>query len=250
MKGRDLNIKCPCGSGIKYKNCYGKNRPDCNVFLKENRTKLSAEHAEKEKEVMDFFNGLVKDVKKLLFLEEAKGVVSERMQTIACFVLMEVFSNYWSIYNSKNETPEERLITWYKLFCSSDENKTYKENEYLKKLGYAPLLKLRHSLIHFYGMSEQEEGKYITLISKDIDQETFEKYKKGFKKGIAVLKTTDLYEFFKDAGLLMLKHFLINIQKSGQDEDKKWEHIEGINRIHDKFKKEGATEILIPTREK
>ena len=203
------------------------------------------EHALKEKAVMTFFKEAVKEVQ-AAFAEGSDRFVGVRMQMIAAFTFFEVLSNFWECYINRHRGPNERLTDWFKTFCETNNNETYKTNAYFKNLGVEPILDLRHSMVHFFGLSPQRPDKQIALGSSHMDKETFEKYEKGFKGDVAVFKPTQFYELFQKGGLLMIEKMLDNIHSSNKDENKKWEHIEGINRIFEKFKSEGAMQIVIP----
>lgn len=245
MKGREANGPCPCGSGIKYKNCYGKARPDCNLYLTEHRDRLLAEHPEKEAEVFAFFNDAVEDVKRVFMVSGIDKIVSPRLQVICAFALAEVFASYWDRYTSSPPMgSDDRFHVWFTRFCTATKNETYAGSEDFKRLGVESLMQLRHSLVHFFGLSVQTPGKQMALASNDMDKETFGRFKGGFKSTVAVMKPIEIYSLFRDGALLMLGEMQENIRRSATEGERKWLHVEGINRIYNKFKNEGAKMVL------
>lgn len=204
------------------------------------------EHELRERAVMQFFTDITEEVKTIFFTPDCEKIVSIRIQTITAFVFAEVLSNYWDCYTKQNRAPTARLTDWINIFCGTDENSTYQTIHHFQTLGAEPLLELRHSLIHFFGLSRQKEGKQITLGSSDMDDEVFKKFEKGFTSGVAVLKPIHFYQLFRDGALLMMNKMLTNVRLSVTDESKKQEHINGISRIFDKFQAEGAMQVVIP----
>lgn len=209
------------------------------------RTTLLQQHQAKERQVMAFFNESVEEVKRVFFADGCEKIVGVRLQMIAAFTLAEILSNFWDCYINEKRGPDQRIRAWFDTFCAVQENETYKENPYFKNLGIDPLLSLRHSLVHFFGMSPQKIGKQIALGSSNMDPVTFEKYKKGFSSDIAVFKPVDFYNLFKDGGLLMLNGMMENVHASGTDETRKWKHVEGVDRIFQKFQSEGAMSLIV-----
>ena len=208
---------------------------------------LIKEHNAKEKVVMNFFTEAVLDFQTSFLAKGCERFISPRVQTIISFTFAEILSSFWDCYTDSRKTPDARMIEWFNNFCSTDKNITYKNNHYFEKLGIEPLLQLRHSLVHFYGMSRQQTGKEIALISSDANDEFSEKLKNSLKnKNVAVLKPIDFYNLFKDGGLLMMKAMINNIESSHVDKEKEKYHIEGINRIFEKFKAEGAMQFFAP----
>lgn len=211
-----------------------------------NQEQLLKEHTIREKAVINFFNEAVREFQVSFLATGCERFIGVRIQTIIAFTFVEVLSSFWDCYINKQRGPDARIQEWFNTFCELDKNVIYKNNPYFKNLGVKPLIDLRHSLIHFFGMSPQKIGKQITLCSSDIDDETFEKFKNKFTKNIAVLKPIDFYQLFKEGGLLMIQKILENVEVSKINENKKQDHIKGINRIFQKFQTEGAMQILIP----
>lgn len=210
------------------------------------KQKLFQDHQEKEKRVIEFFNQAIEEVKMAFFAPKAPEIVGIRLQMISAFTLAEVLSNFWDSYTNQSRKPDARLTDWLNTFCMTDKNKMFKSSLYFSKLGTEPLINLRHSLIHFFGLSPQKLNKQIALGSSHMDERTFQQFSEGFISNVAVFKPIDFYNLFKDGGLLMLNIMLDNVHESQVDASKKWQHIEGINRIFQKFQIEGAIQILIP----
>lgn len=207
------------------------------------------EHSAKEKEVFDFFTDAVGEIQVPFLASGCEGYVGVRVQMILAFTFAEILSNFWDCYingGGQSRGPEDKVKEWFNAYCATNRNKFYKTGPYFKKLGIQPLLDLRNSLVHFFGMSPQKSGKHIVLGSSHMDVITFEKYKKGFGADVAVLKPIEFYQLFKEGGLLMMEKMLENVRLSATNEDKKWEHVEGIDRIFKKFMVEGAVQLKIP----
>lgn len=249
MDQKDANIPCACGSGLKFKKCYGKQRPDCPIFLMENREILLQKHPKKEKEVIDFLTQASSEVGMLFFGKDCGKIVGARMQLVCAFTLADVFSNYWDLYlppsaHTGSRGSNDKFRNWAEKFCFTDANKTFTEKREFA-MGAEPMLDLRHSLMHFLGLSPQDKGIKIVLATNSVPPEIMEKYKKGFGQSTVVLQPVNFYDLFRDAGILMLQAMGKNIEDSKDNDSAKWEHIEGVHRIFEKFQLEGAKQITI-----
>jgi hypothetical protein len=100
-------------------------------------------------------------------------------------------------------------------------------------------------------MSAAEQG-YSFVITPEGYHEEMAKYmvRKLRNKGINIiqLKPNDLHVLVKEGGILMLNEMSQVIADSRNSEEKKWQHIEGVNRIYVKIRKEGAKKMKVGER--
>ncbi len=190
---------------------------------------------------MRFFQEAVSEIQAAFLTDGVEKYVGPRLQLVAAYTLAEVFSSYWDIYRAFDKNPDERMRTWLGEFCFTSDNDTFQKNPYFKRLNAQDLISLRNSLIHFFGLSDQAAtSMQIAFAQSHMKDDEFAEYISKFPKTVVAFKPIDFYHLFKDGALLMLNVLLDNIHQAAKDESKKWEHIEGINRLYEKVMKEGA----------
>jgi hypothetical protein len=226
---------------LKYKRCYGIGSKSCAIFQADKRKRLLSENDASEKQVFNFFNDAVNEVK-TVFAKGCESYVSPRIQMIDAYTLAEVFASYWAVYAATGIIgPNERLKDWYRTFCSVAENQTYISRRQFKKMNDVRAVAQRNALIHFYGMSEN-----VAIASSNMDDDTFNKYERRFKTSVAVFRTVDFYDLFRDGAVLMLTRIRENIKIAATDKKAEMAHLEGIARLLRKFQLEGGVQMPIP----
>ncbi len=248
------NDKCPCGSGKKFKRCYSEENSGCVLFLKEMKDKMLNDHNENEKKVFRFFNETIEDIGSVFVIKKETGnsYVSQRVQIISVFTFIDVTAHYWFEYlGRKDGTPKIRFLDWTNNYCFTDKNPNYFDE--FKMMGSDKLYSLRNSLVHFFGLGESDPMYQFALVPNNATGEKVEEWRKGFKNrghNVILFRPKTFYDFIIEGALLMLEDMRANIDASGIDENKKWKHIEGINRIFQKIMKEGAVKVPLPKEDK
>ena len=237
------NDPCPCGNGKKFKYCYMEENSGCKKQLLE-------KHSLKDKEVFLFFREVTEDIGSAFVLEKETGndYVAQRVQLIVVFTFIDTMANYWFEYlGRKDGTPKIRFNDWCNAYCFNNKNHEYK-GDFLK-INAENLYNLRSSLVHFFGLGERDTSFALMIAPNKAKDEEIDKWRKGFKKighdGVFI-KPKQLHNFVTEGGLLMLDDMRSNIEGSGIDENKKWQHINGIDRIYKKIMLEGAARIQLP----
>lgn len=207
-------------------------------------------HPERDKVVFEFFSNIVTE-SNIVFLKADNNVdrIPLRIQMIISFTLMDVLASYWYEYLGKVATISTRSCSWYDTFCKTERNTEYNRDKQLKILSSERLYQFRNSLVHFMGMSEIKENLYMSLASNDLPENEKELLIKGLEtKGhrTVVIRPNDFHKLIKQGGILMLNEMQKVIEQSHTDNEKKKEHIEGIERIFNKIQLEGAVGIYRP----
>jgi len=240
------NDKCPCGSGEKYKNCYGRQLDTCGVYTSEVKTLTEKNHAEKDKMVFQFFGDTLEDIGTIFYKNEKElEVVSSRVQLIAIFTLVDVLASYWYEYRNQTGTPKERFTTWMNAFCFTHENIEFAGSEY-ENTTTERLYQFRSSLVHFFGLSRTDNDTF-GIVPNDEEakrlMEGFIKRQRNNGKTMYMVDSKKLHSLVGEGAILMLNGWSQIIQEAQTDEVKKWSHIEGIDRIYNKVMLEGAVRV-------
>jgi len=237
------NDPCPCGSGLKYKNCY----------LKENHCIISKKekHDEKEKHVVAFLKDTTNEISYCIrYDDKGNPLIPNRAQLILLFVLADILSQYWDIYNGNSNKQSVYFTQWFKIFCTTDKNEKYSESEHLKKFSGQDFYECRNSLLHFYGIPRQSQGiQYIIAPDDQIIKKTRSKDKpQDLMKQIVdaldkdrsdyrIIQVEQIRHLIWRGGTLMIQKMKENLAKSPNF------HIEGIDRIYKEVKDRGPMSI-------
>lgn len=240
------NEKCPCGSGLKYKKCY-KAETGCKLFEEDKQKKKLETHQQKEKEIVDFLLQAVEEAKHA-FQKTEKGndILPARVQLLVCFSMIDIFGSYWHSYlTEKTSTQSNRATQWLEKFCFSEKNKDNIAN--FKEMDVSLTLSLRNSIVYFFALPKPEgNNPGIVLIQNNFPDNQIEIHKKKFKnRGVKILyiKPAWIKDWLIKGAELMFEEMVKNIELSKTDNEKAWNHIDGINRIYEKIQFEGAKRI-------
>lgn len=238
------NDLCPCESGLKYKNCYGKGLETCILFVNENNQTMLEKHAEKDKLVFRFFEDTLADMSSI-FAKDENGleVVASRVQLISIFTLIDVFASYWYEYHNQNGKPSERFCQWLSQFCFTEENEEYSDSIYVN-ITPERLYQFRSSLVHFFGLSRTDTDTFGIVPNDEEAKKIMESYIKQKKGSVMyMVDSKKLHSLVSEGAVLMLNGWSDVIKEAQQNEHMKMEHIRGIDRIYKKVMLEGAIRV-------
>ncbi|MFC1662890.1 hypothetical protein ACFL04_01830 [Patescibacteria group bacterium] len=210
---------------------------------------MELSHAEKEKQVFQFFNDVIIREINVVHLRDPKGndAIPLRVQTVLTFSLLDILASYWFEFQDLQDTPKNRFQRWYDVFCKTDNNEEYKRGSDWKNVSSARLYNLRSSLVHFFGLSQESEGTYFSLVSNELpekDRKELSKLTNKHGKKTVVFRPRDFHKLISSGGVLMLESWQSMIQEANRgDEEKKKNYIDGINRIWSKIQLEGAVMV-------
>jgi len=247
------NDPCSCGSGSKFKNCYEKESPYCKIYEDERRKKLLSEHNHKEKRIFSFLKNCGEELKLLFSLKN----VPIRVLTINCFTLVDVLASYWFIYlNKDTNRHRDKFLEFVEEFCLCKDNNEYTKFKKFKRITAQELYGLRCSSVHFYGLGGDrfilvpiKDPEEIKEKIEDLRRKLINKVKKEKNRDLVPINPADLRELILDGAVLMLNRMKKNVTKSAHNSKIAWEHIEGIDRIYKKYKREGAVSVPFPNTE-
>lgn len=214
------------------------------------RQQLGREHQKKDDAVIKFFlKEATEDIASVFAMDsEGRNYTSERVQLICVFTLIDVIANYWYEYLGETGTQQVRFLQWVKKYCLVDANTEYKGKDFAY-LSAENLYAVRSSMVHFLGIAGLNNEYKLTFATNRMSDDFIEKYKKGFKErghNVLVIKPKKLHNLILEGTILMLTDWKKVISEAQSDEEKKWRHIEGIDRIYKKFQLEGSMKVLIP----
>lgn len=221
--------------------------------MDEKRQQLGQEHQKKDDAVFKFFREAMEDVGSVFRTDEQQRIyASERAQTVVVFTFADVVANYWYEYLDKTGKPSERFLTWINRYCINEHNSSYCGTDFTK-LSAERMYSFRSSMVHFLGISNPKEEKVaIGITSNRISDDEIQKWRAGFQQAghtAIIFKPKQLYNLILDGAMLMLDDWKNIIDLSQTDEIKKWEHIEGIDRIYRKIRLEGAVLVAVPPKQ-
>lgn len=214
--------------------------------MENERIKILEKHKKRDDAIFRFFKEASEETH-CVIAKDSKGndLISARVQMIIAFSLVDVLASYWYEYRSCFGKTNERAKFWYSTYCVTDKNKYYKE--LWKELSCDKLYKFRNSLVHFFGLGEQCGDLYISLCQNNLPEKIRQKWQKDFlEKGqkTFIIRPREFSNMVKEGAILMLSEWKDVIKGAQTDRKKEQEHIEGINRIWEKIKKEGAVKVV------
>lgn len=245
------NDPCPCKSGKKYKHCYETDGSACVLFAYDQRVKMLQEHQGREDEVFRFFKEVTEETT-VINLTDEKGNdrMPARIQMITIFSLVDVMGSYWFEYLDQTGRTNERAQVWYDKFCATDKNKHH--IDLWKDISSTRLYNFRNALVHFFGFGEASEGISIVLAPNNMQEEIRKKYEAGFLRAghkTIVIRPRSFSDLIKEGAILMLKEWGSIITEAQTDRTREREYIEGIERVWNKVRKEGAVMVELPKTE-
>lgn len=240
MTGR--NDKCPCGSGQKYKRCYGNGDLNCSLYMRDNRKEYISQHTAREKEVVDFLMSVIAECDTVFFKNEKEITpIPQRIQMIVIFSLIDVLGSYWFSYLNDTGTTNERPRVWYEEFCINTENQYYKG--LFTEVSSERLYKFRNALVHFFGLGEPTEDIFIALAANDLSDENKKNMEAEFarrKHKTIMLRPSDFFGLVREGTILMMFRWSKVIEEAQHNHEREKEHIDGVERVWKKIRNEGA----------
>ncbi len=221
--------------------------------MNEKRQQLGDEHQKKDDAVLKFFlKEATEDIASVFAMDTQKrNYTSERVQLVCVFTLIDVIANYWYEYLGKNGTQKDRFLEWVEKYCLTNANPEYKNTDFVH-LSAKNLYAVRSSMVHFLGIAGLDGDYKLTFATNIMSDDFIEKYRKGFlERGhhVLVVKPKSLHNLILEGTILMLNEWKKVIDEAQSDENKKWEHIEGIDRLYQKIQIEGAAKVAVPENE-
>lgn len=219
----------------------------------QDRQELGREHSKKDKEVFDFFREVMNAVSSAFVTHNnGNSYVEPRAQTILLFSFVDVCASYWYEYSNITDTPKKRFIAWFESYCLNKRNKYYLGTDFAK-VPASRFYDFRSSLVHFFGLAavdpnDSEEYSYM-LVPNNAVKSKIQKLREGFRKRgrkVIIFSPVQLRRLVFQGALVMLDEWKQVINQAQMNEQKKWAHIEGIDRIYKKFYSEGAKTLQLP----
>ena len=217
-----------------------------------NNEDLKYNHEKREKEVFNFFNGVTLETDSIFLKNsDSTDVIPLRIQMVVIFSLIDIFASYWYEYKGERGGQKDRFINWYDYFCRTNKNLKYKKDDKWDIIDSHRIYRLRCSLVHFFGLSEASELIYLALVSNNLPEKEIKELETRFTKlkTNIIIKPHDFYVLVKNGGITMFNEWIENIKEANNGNDnKKSEHIDGIERIWKKIQNEGAVGIVKPIK--
>lgn len=213
--------------------------------MENQRIKNLEEHKKRDDEVFRFFKEVSEETHRVTAKDShGNDFISARVQMIIAFSLIDVLASYWYEYKGCFGKTNERAQAWYKTYCTTNDNEYYKE--LWKELDCENLYKFRNSLVHFFGLGEQDEKLYLSLCQNNLSEEIRQKWQLDFcqkNKKTFIIRPKDFSNMIKEGAILMLNEWKRVIEDAQIDREKEKVHIEGIERVWKKINKEGAVRV-------
>jgi len=209
-------------------------------------------HEQREREVFDFFNGITSETDSIFLKNnDNTDVIPLRIQMVVVFSLIDIFASYWYEYRGEEKGQRERFTSWYDTFCRKKINSRYNEGGKWDVIDQDRIYRLRCSLVHFFGLSSASEPIYLSLVSNNLPEKEIKDLEARLNKlkTNIIIKPHDFYILVKNGCIVMFNEWIKNIHEANDgDDNKKREHIEGIERIWKKIQNEGAIGIAKPMK--
>lgn len=206
-------------------------------------------HQKKDDAVFKFFREAMEDIGSVFAMDEQKhNYTSERVQLVCVFTFVDVVASYWYEYLNKTGTQRERFVEWVERYCLAAENQECTGTDF-EHLTTRNFYAFRSSMVHFFGIAGLEDDYKLSIATNRIEDELVEKWRQGFRERgahVLIIKPKKLYNLILEGAMLMLGEWKKIIDEAKNDEDKKWQHIEGIDRIYKKIQLEGAAKVSVP----
>lgn len=213
------------------------------------KQQLARDHQKKDDAVFQFFKVASEEINSVFATDHGRHYTSERVQLVCVFTLIDVVANYWFEYLGRPDgKPRTRFEEWMTAYCLTEKNPEYVGTDFIN-LSCGDLYATRSSLVHFFGLAGLSGSHKLVFATNGISDDFIEKYKKGFQERghlVLIVKPKKLHNLVLEGVLLMMFEWKQTIADAQSDEIKKWQYIEGINRIYQKIQLEGAMKVEIP----
>ena len=221
-------------------------------YMEEKRQQLGHAHQKKDDEVFKFFKEAMKDIGSVFTMDaEKRNYTSERVQLVCVFTFVDVVASYWYEYLNKTGTQRERFVEWVERYCLTAENQEYSGTDF-EHLTAGNFYAFRSSMVHYFGIAGLEGDYKLSIATNRIDDKLIEKWRQGFREhgtSVLIIKPKKLYNFVLEGAVVMLGEWKKIIDEAKSNEEKKGQHIEGIDRIYQKIQLEGAAKVSIPEQQ-
>lgn len=217
--------------------------------MDEKKQQLGHDHQEKDNLVFKFFKESMEDIGSVFAMDDKEcNYTSERVQLICVFTFVDVVASYWYEYLGRDGTQRERFLEWVQQYCLTEGNPEYAGTDFAR-LTSDNLYAFRCSMVHFFGIAGLKGDYKLTIATNRIADELIEKWKQGFREHgehVLIVKPKKLHNLMLEGAIRMLDEWREIINEAQNDEVKKWEHIESIDRIYQKIQLEGALKVNLP----
>lgn len=193
----ERNEPCPCGSKIKYKNCFERELETCALYIEQRKKGMLIQHKEKDDKVFYFFKEVLDDIGSVFVHNDSgKELVSSRVQVVIVFTLIDIVASYWFAYHGRTGTPTQRFTEWMNKYCFIPGNKEFSNSAYTKPNGER-LFELRNSLVHFFGLASKKDALHNFAIAPNDDKwvTVTEKFTKVLKKKDRIFLSSKAKDF-------------------------------------------------------
>ena len=192
----------------------------------------------------------MEEIGSVFCMQDGRPLVAERTQLVVVFTFVDVVANYWFEYTGRHSNGQrDRFVQWVQRYVLTEKNRDYPNGDF-SRLSAERLYELRSSLVHFLGLSNQEEStEPIGVVTNTLPEDAVTKVREGFKKEgkmIIVFRPKQLYNLFLEGAILMLGEWRGTIEQAQSDEAKKTGYVEGIKRVYKKILREGAVRVEFP----
>ncbi len=220
--------------------------------MDERKQQLGREHQKKDNAVFKFFKEATDDISSVFAVDaEKRNYTSERVQLVCVFTFIDVVASYWYEYLGKIGTQRDRFVEWVEQYCLTEKNQEYAGTDFVQ-LTAANFYAFRSSMVHFFGIAGLEGDYMLSIATNRISDDLIEQWRKGFRERgnhVLIFKPKKLHNLVLEGAVMMLDEWRKIIDESQSDETKKWQHIEGIDRIYQKIQLEGAAKVAIPEQQ-
>ena len=217
--------------------------------MDERRQQLGRNHQKKDDLVFRFFRESMEDIGSVFAMDDKKrNYTSERVQLICVFTFVDVIASYWFEYLGRNGTQRERFLGWVQRYCLTEGNPEYAGTDFAH-LTPENLYAFRSSMVHFFGIAGLEGDYKLTIATNRIADDLIEKWKRGFRERgeqVLIVKPKKLHNLMLEGAIKMLDEWRAIIDEAQNNEARKWEHMESIDRIYQKIQFEGALKVNLP----
>ncbi len=214
-------------------------------MTEEQRT-LGSDHQRKDDAVFRFFRGVMDDIQTLFRTDEqGHPQTSQRAQLVLVYTFIDVTASFWYAYLGKVGTPSGRFISWVESYALTKRNGDYSGTDF-EKVSPERLYSLRCSMVHFFGIARKDNEIDVGFAVNNTSAAELEKWRAAWRRSgrdVVILTPWQLYVLVLEGVILMLDEWKGVIDLAQTDEEQKWAHIRGIDRVFRKIDTEGAAVI-------
>ncbi|MGC9603192.1 MAG: hypothetical protein ABSF47_01830 [Minisyncoccia bacterium] len=168
-----------------------------------------------------------------------------RTRLLIAFSFSEIVCNLYNAYFNLGLANRQLMEKWFKEYCLTDKNPTYKKHHYLGMVDEAFMYKFRCAIVHTFGLPEPENGVSITVPNGIETSEVIKKMDEGFSKRghkVAFISADSLTQLFIDGFTLMHPEVFKKVEVATQPD------FDGLERISKEFERRGARGVPLDGR--